>query len=149
MSRRPTGFAALGGALPGKVLAGKYLLDSRVGTGGFSIVFRGTHVGIGRPVAVKIFRPQAGNDSGASLERFRYEGMASGRIVTRTSSRCSTRGSPTTAFPISRWSSSTAGRSRRSSSRTSASPFRRIASIMEQVCLGLAAAHTRRSSIAT
>jgi serine/threonine protein kinase len=73
-------FSALGEALPGKVLAGKYELHARIGSGGFAIVFRATHIGIDRAVAVKIFRPEAGNDSAASLERFQREGMMSSRV---------------------------------------------------------------------
>ncbi len=142
MSRRADRiFAALGGALPGKVLAGKYLLDSRVGTGGFSIVFRGTHVGIGRSVAVKIFRPQAGNDSGASLERFRYEGMASGRIrhpniVEVLDAGISDDGIPYIAMEL--LNGNTLEKELEQEKRL---PLPRIASIMEKVCLGLAAAH--------
>jgi serine/threonine protein kinase len=142
MSRRADRiFAALGGALPGKVLAGKYLLDSRVGTGGFSIVFRGTHVGIGRPVAVKIFRPQAGNDSGASLERFRYEGMASGRmrhpnIVEVLDAGISDDGIPYIAMEL--LDGATLEKELQQQERL---PLLRIAVIVEQVCRGLAAAH--------
>ena len=142
MSRRADRiFAALGGALPGKVLAGKYLLDSRIGTGGFSIVFRGTHVGIGRSVAVKIFRPQAGNDSGASLERFRYEGMASGRmrhpnIVDVLDAGISDDGIPYIAMELLNGNTL-----EKELEHNQQLPLPRIASIMEQVCLGLAAAH--------
>ena len=145
MSRRADRiFAALGQALPGKVLAGKYLLDSRIGTGGFSIVFRGTHIGIGRPVAVKIFRPQAGNDSGSSLERFRYEGMASGRvrhpnIVEVLDAGISDDGIPYIAMEL--LDGSTLEKELAQGRRL---PLGRIARIMERVCLGLAAAHDAR-----
>jgi hypothetical protein len=142
MSRRADRiFAALGGALPGKVLAGKYLLDSRVGTGGFSIVFRGTHVGIGRPVAVKIFRPQAGNDSGASLERFRYEGMASGRIRHPNIVEVLDAGISDDGIPYIAMELLDGGTLEKELEQNKRLPIRRIASIMEQVCLGLAAAH--------
>ncbi len=73
-------FAALGEALPGTVLAGKYKLESRIGVGGFAIVFRGTHLQLDRPVAVKVFRPQAGNDSNLSLERFREEAIVNSKV---------------------------------------------------------------------
>jgi hypothetical protein len=136
-------FAALGDALPGKVLAGKYLLESRIGTGGFAIVFRATHVGIGRPLAVKIFRPQAGNDTGASLERFRYEGMASGRIrhpniVDVIDAGISDDGIPYIAMELLHGNTLERELSAGEGKRL---PLARIARIMEQVCLGLAAAH--------
>src|SRR6478672_13061525 len=70
-------FSALAETLPGRTLASRYKLESRIGSGGFAIVFRGMHTEIQRPVAVKIFRPQAGNDSAVALERFRFEGTAS------------------------------------------------------------------------
>jgi hypothetical protein len=73
-------FSALADALPGKTLAGKYKLEDRIGTGGFAVVFRATHVDLGRRVAVKIFRPQSGNDSAAAFERFRLEGMSQGLV---------------------------------------------------------------------
>jgi hypothetical protein len=72
-------FSALAETLPGRTLASRYKLESRIGSGGFSIVFRALHVEIQRYVAVKIFRPQPGNDSAAALERFRFEGAASSR----------------------------------------------------------------------
>jgi serine/threonine protein kinase len=136
-------FAALGDALPGKVLAGKYLLESRIGTGGFAIVFRATHVEIGRPLAVKIFRPQAGNDTGASLERFRYEGMASGRIrhpniVDVIDAGISDDGIPYIAMELLHGGTLEKELSAEDGKRL---PLARIARIMEQVCLGLAAAH--------
>jgi len=73
-------FTALAEALPGKTLGGKYLLEERIGAGGFAVVFRATHVGVERPVAVKVFRPQAGNDTAEALERFRYEGRTGGML---------------------------------------------------------------------
>jgi hypothetical protein len=142
MSRRADRiFAALGEALPGKVLAGKYLLDARIGTGGFSIVFRGTHVGIGRPVAVKIFRPQAGNDSGSSLERFRYEGMASGRIRHANIVEVLDAGISDDGIPYIAMELLDGGTLERDLARNQKLPLPRIARVMEQVCLGLAAAH--------
>lgn len=73
-------FSALAEALPGRVLDGKVQLEERIGEGGFAVVFRGTHLALRRPVAVKIFRPRSGNDSAESLERFRLEGIAVSRL---------------------------------------------------------------------
>jgi eukaryotic-like serine/threonine-protein kinase len=43
--------------LPGTLIADKYRIDSAIGSGGFGTVYRGTHLAMGRPVAIKIFRP--------------------------------------------------------------------------------------------
>ncbi|MBX7219429.1 MAG: protein kinase [Blastocatellia bacterium] len=73
-------FSALAEALPGTVLDGKYRLDRQIGSGGFSAVFRGTHLALDTPVAVKVFRPIPGNDQPEALERFRREGVSACRI---------------------------------------------------------------------
>jgi CheY-like chemotaxis protein len=73
-------FSALAEALPGTVLDGKYRLDERIGTGGFGAVFRGMHLGLNLPVAIKVFRPLPGNDTPDALERFCQEGIAASRI---------------------------------------------------------------------
>lgn len=69
-------FSAFAKALPGTVLDGKYRLDEELGAGGFGAVFRGWHLTLDCPVAVKVFRPVAGNDSAHALQRFRREGRA-------------------------------------------------------------------------
>jgi serine/threonine protein kinase len=134
-------FSALGDTLPGRTLAGKYRLEARIGTGGFAIVFRGTHTELGRPVAVKIFRPQAGNDSAASLERFRHEGLTSSRvrhpnIVDVIDAGMAEDGIPYIAMELldGRTLDAELDGGRRL-------PLARIAAIAHPICLGLAAAH--------
>jgi CheY-like chemotaxis protein len=73
-------FSALADALPGTVLDGKYRLEEKIGAGGFGAVFRGLHLGLHLPVAIKVFRPIVGNDTPEALERFRQEGIAASRI---------------------------------------------------------------------
>ncbi|MFQ3589872.1 MAG: two-component regulator propeller domain-containing protein [Chloracidobacterium sp.] len=73
-------FSALADALPGTTLDDKYRLDEKIGAGGFGAVFRGTHLTLGYAVAVKVFKPIAGNDSAEALERFRREGVAISRL---------------------------------------------------------------------
>jgi CheY-like chemotaxis protein len=73
-------FSALAEALPGTVLDGKYRLEEKIGAGGFGAVFRGVHLGLDLPVAIKVFRPLPGNDTPDALERFRQEGVAASRI---------------------------------------------------------------------
>ncbi len=73
-------FGALAEALPGTVLDNKYRLDLKIGAGGFGAVFEATQLSLNRKVAVKVFRPSAGNDSAEALERFRQEGISACRI---------------------------------------------------------------------
>jgi serine/threonine protein kinase len=73
-------FLALADALPGTVIEGKYQLGDKIGAGGFGVVFRGTNLADGTPIAVKVFRPMAGNDSADAAERFRREGTTLCRI---------------------------------------------------------------------
>jgi PAS domain S-box-containing protein len=73
-------FSALAQALPGTVLEGKYRLDEQIGFGGFGTVYRGTHLALDRQIAVKVFRPTAGNDAAIAVERFRLEGISAARL---------------------------------------------------------------------
>lgn len=73
-------FSALAEALPGTVLDGKYRLEERLGAGGYGVVFAGEHLRLKRRVAVKVFKPAAGNDSAEALERFRREGALAAQI---------------------------------------------------------------------
>lgn len=73
-------FSALAKALPGTILDGKYRLEEELGSGGFGAVFRGKHLALDCPIAIKVFRPVAGNDSTHALERFKLEGRAASCI---------------------------------------------------------------------
>jgi DNA-binding response OmpR family regulator len=74
-------FSALSEVLPGTVLDDKYRLDEKIGSGGFGAVFRATHLGLNRSVAVKIFRPRTGDVTPEALERFRLEGVSACRVM--------------------------------------------------------------------
>lgn len=73
-------FAAFARVLPGTVLDGKYRLDEELGSGGFGVVFRGRHLMLECPIAVKVFRPISGNDSSRELQRFLREGATAARL---------------------------------------------------------------------
>jgi serine/threonine protein kinase len=73
-------FSALSEALPGTVLDDKYRLDEKIGAGGFGAVFKATHLGLNRPIAVKVFKPMPGNDSANAVERFKLEGVSVARL---------------------------------------------------------------------
>jgi len=73
-------FAALSEALPGHVLDDKYRIMEKIGSGGFGTVYRGEHIFLHHPVAIKVFRPNVGRDGADSIERFRLEGISACRV---------------------------------------------------------------------
>lgn len=73
-------FSALSDALPGTVLEGKYQLGEKIGSGGFGAVYAATHLSLKRDIAIKVFRPSAGNRNVESLERFKREAISSCKI---------------------------------------------------------------------
>lgn len=65
--------------LTGEVLDDKYRIEKELGKGGMGAVYLATHLGTGRPVAVKVIMPQfMMNDE--FVERFRREAKAAGRL---------------------------------------------------------------------
>jgi hypothetical protein len=64
----------------GFVLDNKYRLESLIGTGGFGVVYRATHIQLQRQVAVKVFRPLTNLSTEDSLRRFRHEGASASRL---------------------------------------------------------------------
>jgi DNA-binding response OmpR family regulator len=72
-------FFALSEALAGTTIDDTYQLETKIGEGGFGAVYRGTHLRLRRPVAVKVLRPRA-DSGGEDLARFRREGIAACRI---------------------------------------------------------------------
>ena len=65
--------------LTGEVLDEKYQIEKELGKGGMGSVYLATHLGTGRPVAVKVITPQfMMNDE--FVERFRREAKAAGRL---------------------------------------------------------------------
>ncbi len=73
-------FSALSDLLPGTILDNKYRLEDKIGSGGFGIVFRATHINLNRDVAVKVFRPLDNNVTVEALERFQMEGVSACRV---------------------------------------------------------------------
>jgi tRNA A-37 threonylcarbamoyl transferase component Bud32 len=73
-------FSALSEALPGHILDDKYRIDDKIGSGGFGTVYRGEHILLHHPVAIKVFRPAVGQAGVESLERFRLEGISACRV---------------------------------------------------------------------
>jgi len=63
----------------GMVLEGRYRVDSLLGRGAWGRVYRASHLGIGRPVAIKFLDPQVTADDDAR-RRFEREAQATGRL---------------------------------------------------------------------
>jgi serine/threonine protein kinase/ankyrin repeat protein len=65
--------------LLGQVLDGKYLIEERRGQGGMGAVYRATHQGTGRRVAIKIIAPEFMANP-EFVERFKREAKAAGML---------------------------------------------------------------------
>ncbi len=63
----------------GSLLAGRYRVESVLGTGGMGKVYKAEHTGIGRTVALKVLHARLGGSKEAK-ERFQREAIASGRL---------------------------------------------------------------------
>src|SRR5262245_17029627 len=63
----------------GQLLDGKYEIEELCGRGGMGAVYRATHVGTGRRVAVKVIAPELAGDS-EFIERFRREAKTIGLL---------------------------------------------------------------------
>src|SRR2546423_250720 len=63
----------------GHVLDDKYRIEKPLGEGGMGAVFLATHIGTGRPVALKIISPQFMSNE-EFVERFKREAKAAGLL---------------------------------------------------------------------
>ncbi len=63
----------------GSVLAGKYRLDARIGRGGMGTIYKGLHVMLGKPVAVKLINPDLVT-SPEMAGRFQREARAASQL---------------------------------------------------------------------
>jgi len=69
-----------GSELIGLVVDGRYRLDSTIGRGGMGLVYRATHLGMRRQVAVKILHPSLAASPDVR-SRFEREALAVGKVV--------------------------------------------------------------------
>lgn len=63
----------------GQILDGKYSIEKQLGKGGMGTVYLSTHIGTGRPVALKVIAPEFMKRP-EFVERFRREAKAAGRL---------------------------------------------------------------------
>jgi serine/threonine protein kinase len=70
------GPAAIG---PGTVLDERYRLDEKIGAGGYGAVYRGMHLELKHPVAVKVLQAR-GSVPPQAVQRFRQEGISACRV---------------------------------------------------------------------
>ncbi|MCA2978344.1 MAG: serine/threonine protein kinase [Myxococcaceae bacterium] len=63
----------------GRVIDGRYRVDSRLAAGGMGEVFKVTHVELGRALALKMMKPELSHEP-SFVERFRREAMTASRL---------------------------------------------------------------------
>jgi serine/threonine protein kinase len=71
--------ASASAATPGRLLAGKYRIEAPLAEGGMGAVYRAMNETCSRPVAIKILRPEFGNDE-QFVKRFMREGRAANLV---------------------------------------------------------------------
>jgi hypothetical protein len=125
--------------LLGTVLGGKYKLETVIGKGGMGRVYRAEHIGLGRPMAVKVLHADHAADT-ASVKRFRREAMAHSRIEHPNVLRVHDCGQDGELhFMVMELLEGRDLRAILDAERIL--PMERIVAIMTQVCSALAAAH--------
>src|SRR5256714_12637842 len=62
-----------------QIIAGRFRIECEIGTGGMGTVYRATHLGLERPVAVKIIKPEFAADRDVT-ERFMREARTMARL---------------------------------------------------------------------
>lgn len=65
---------------PGTIIAGRYRIDKAIARGGCSIVYRGTHIEMQRPVALKLMSSLNGQIDRAWVERFKREARLASQL---------------------------------------------------------------------
>ena len=92
--------------LVGKTIGGKYAVEAVVDEGGFSVVYRATHLLWNRPVAIKAFKTGEGlsEDARAKMLRsFLQEGALLAELSTRCAAICQARDVSTVTTASGEW----------------------------------------------
>ncbi|MFY0531767.1 serine/threonine-protein kinase [Nannocystis pusilla] len=128
--------------LTGSILEGRYRIFGRLGVGGMGAVYRGEHVLLGIPVAVKVLLPKFAHDS-EWTHRFLLEARAASQIRHPNIVQIRDFGAPHAGLVYMVMEllegESLAGLAKREGPL----PWRRVARLSEQVAEALAAAHAR------
>ncbi len=80
LAHTPVPLEGDGSELIGMVVDGRYRLDTTIGRGGMGLVYKATHVGMRRHVAVKILHPSLAASPDVK-SRFEREALAVGKVV--------------------------------------------------------------------
>src|SRR5690349_20450157 len=65
--------------LIGQTIDGRYLIDRVLGEGGMGLVYRAKHIVLGKPLAMKVLRPDVSRDE-EIITRFRQEAQSASSI---------------------------------------------------------------------
>ncbi len=126
-------------ALAGAVLGGRYVLDRKIGNGGYSEVWHATDAVLLRPVAVKLLHPRYAERSEA-LARFQAEARHAGALAHENIARVYDYGEPADGQPFLVMEL-VSGPSLQAVLAGGPLCARRVADIVAQAAAGLQAAH--------
>src|SRR5438045_5373516 len=62
-----------------QIIAGRFRIECEIGTGGMGTVYRAAHLGLERPVAVKIIKPEHASDPDVA-DRFMREARTMAKL---------------------------------------------------------------------
>jgi serine/threonine-protein kinase len=65
--------------LIGQVLDGRYKIEKVLGEGGMGIVYKAVHTSLGKPLAIKVLRPEVSKNEEIVM-RFRQEAQSASQI---------------------------------------------------------------------
>jgi serine/threonine protein kinase/ankyrin repeat protein len=127
----------------GHLLDGKYEIEALCGRGGMGAVYRATHVGTGRRVAVKVIAPELAGDS-EFIERFRREAKTIGllrhpNIVNVTDFGVTGEGAQTVAYLVMEYLEGQTLYERMKDRRLT--PINEAIDILSQTCAAMDEAH--------
>ncbi len=87
------------GPAPGEIIAGKYVVESRLGMGGMGVVLAARHMHLNQRVAIKVLRKES-NVAGSSTSRFLREARAAAAITSEHVARVLDVGTLETGLPF-------------------------------------------------
>lgn len=131
-------FESLQDAFLGKVLAGRYKIESIIGHGGFGYVYRATHLSLDIPVAVKVMHSHIKDDV-EKLRRFENEAKVLAKIESPHVVKTMDYGLSPVAFIVMEF---VHGNTLDKMLADKSVAVSELIAIFQQVCSGLKAAHS-------